>query len=239
MLLLFCFVLFCLFCFVCLFVSLFCLFLCFFVLFLLFVCLFVLFLLFACLKELSLFWSFCCFSCCCASACMLCTQALTAFAPPPSMTVTLCIFVCCCVVSLQDHPAGAAIILKYAGKDGTAAFDASGHPKDIVSQLGLDHLCLGDAEGFVPELHHFVPCAVLSSVCAHVYVCLLVCDPPFVYSSCPLPLLTFHVACVVHGCNCAVVVLNRAGETKLQPAQLCQQNVLIHRLRASPHSRRC
>ncbi|EGD76167.1 cytochrome b2 [Salpingoeca rosetta] len=48
---------------------------------------------------------------------------------------------------LKDHPAGPAIIMKYAGKDGTAAFDASGHPKDIVSQLGLDHLCLGDAEG--------------------------------------------------------------------------------------------
>eukprot|EP00049_Salpingoeca_infusionum_P014927 m.286275 g.286275 ORF g.286275 m.286275 type:complete len:1080 (+) comp15779_c0_seq1:241-3480(+) len=45
---------------------------------------------------------------------------------------------------LNDHPAGANILLKYAGQDGTAAFDASGHPKDIVSQLGLDHLCLGD-----------------------------------------------------------------------------------------------
>eukprot|EP00056_Hartaetosiga_gracilis_P010031 m.147326 g.147326 ORF g.147326 m.147326 type:complete len:1095 (+) comp13241_c0_seq11:68-3352(+) len=47
---------------------------------------------------------------------------------------------------LNDHPAGKAILLKYGGKDGTQAFDASGHPKDIVSQLGLEHLCIGDAE---------------------------------------------------------------------------------------------
>jgi L-lactate dehydrogenase (cytochrome) len=48
---------------------------------------------------------------------------------------------------LSDHPGGSKIIVKYAGKDGTAAFDASGHPTDIVSQLGLDHLCLGDLHG--------------------------------------------------------------------------------------------
>lgn len=48
---------------------------------------------------------------------------------------------------LKDHPAGSKIILKYAGKDGTEAFDASGHPPDIVSQLGLDHLRLGPVEG--------------------------------------------------------------------------------------------
>ena len=52
---------------------------------------------------------------------------------------------------LSDHPGGAKIIVKYAGKDGTAAFDASGHPVDIVSQLGLDHLCLGDLQGASAE----------------------------------------------------------------------------------------
>lgn len=48
---------------------------------------------------------------------------------------------------LADHPAGPKIILKYAGKDATKAFDDSGHPKNIVSQLGLDHLYLGPVEG--------------------------------------------------------------------------------------------
>ena len=41
---------------------------------------------------------------------------------------------------LQDHPAGGAILVKYAGKDATAAFDAAGHPRDIVDKLGLGHL---------------------------------------------------------------------------------------------------
>jgi len=50
---------------------------------------------------------------------------------------------------LNDHPAGAKIILKYAGKDGTEAFVSSGHPPDIVSQLGLDHLRLGPVQGVV------------------------------------------------------------------------------------------
>lgn len=50
---------------------------------------------------------------------------------------------------LSDHPGGSRIIVKYAGKDATAAFDASGHPKDIVAQLGLEHLCLGDVAGHV------------------------------------------------------------------------------------------
>jgi len=48
---------------------------------------------------------------------------------------------------LSDHPGGARIIVKYAGKDATAAFDGAGHPRDIVTQLGLDHLCLGDVAG--------------------------------------------------------------------------------------------
>ena len=45
---------------------------------------------------------------------------------------------------LSDHPGGAAIILKYAGKDSTASFDMAGHPKDIVTSLGLDHLYIGE-----------------------------------------------------------------------------------------------
>lgn len=35
---------------------------------------------------------------------------------------------------LPDHPGGASIILKYAGKDGTKAFDPI-HPKDIMEKL--------------------------------------------------------------------------------------------------------
>ena len=45
---------------------------------------------------------------------------------------------------LKDHPGGSAIIVKYAGKECSAAFDMAGHPSDIVSQLGLEHLILGD-----------------------------------------------------------------------------------------------
>eukprot|EP00039_Didymoeca_costata_P026399 m.15852 g.15852 ORF g.15852 m.15852 type:complete len:581 (+) comp5510_c0_seq2:25-1767(+) len=46
---------------------------------------------------------------------------------------------------LGDHPGGANIILKYAGMDASNAYDAAGHPKDLVEQLGLtDQLLLGD-----------------------------------------------------------------------------------------------
>lgn len=44
---------------------------------------------------------------------------------------------------LKSHPGGSAILLKYAGKDATKPFDASGHPLDIASKLGLDYLVLG------------------------------------------------------------------------------------------------
>lgn len=48
---------------------------------------------------------------------------------------------------LQDHPGGANILLKYAGKDATRAFDMAGHPKDIVMSLGLeDKMTIGKAE---------------------------------------------------------------------------------------------
>jgi cytochrome b involved in lipid metabolism len=47
---------------------------------------------------------------------------------------------------LQGHPGGASILIKYAGKDATKPFDASGHPKDIVSKLGLERLIIGDLE---------------------------------------------------------------------------------------------
>lgn len=49
---------------------------------------------------------------------------------------------------LDKHPGGGSIIVKFAGKDATAAFDAAGHPTDIVSQLGLDSLCLGNVTGY-------------------------------------------------------------------------------------------
>ena len=48
---------------------------------------------------------------------------------------------------LQDHPGGANILMKYAGKDATRAFDMAGHPKDIVMSLGLeDKMTIGKAE---------------------------------------------------------------------------------------------
>ena len=44
---------------------------------------------------------------------------------------------------LKSHPGGSAILIKYAGKDATRPFDVSGHPLDIVSKLGLEHLIVG------------------------------------------------------------------------------------------------
>eukprot|EP00656_Telonema_subtile_P021109 TRINITY_DN2214_c0_g2_i3.p1 TRINITY_DN2214_c0_g2~~TRINITY_DN2214_c0_g2_i3.p1 ORF type:complete len:440 (-),score=126.11 TRINITY_DN2214_c0_g2_i3:355-1674(-) len=43
---------------------------------------------------------------------------------------------------LDEHPGGAKIIVKYAGKDGSRAFNPI-HPPDIVTKLGFDHLCVG------------------------------------------------------------------------------------------------
>ena len=47
---------------------------------------------------------------------------------------------------LHSHPGGSAILIKYAGKDASRPFDVSGHPKDIVSKLGLEHLIVGTLE---------------------------------------------------------------------------------------------
>ena len=40
---------------------------------------------------------------------------------------------------LSEHPGGARVITKWAGKDGSRAFNPI-HPPDIVSKLGFDHL---------------------------------------------------------------------------------------------------
>lgn len=46
---------------------------------------------------------------------------------------------------LPEHPGGANVILKYAGKDGTAAFDPI-HPKDIMDKLLPPSALIGVAE---------------------------------------------------------------------------------------------
>lgn len=38
---------------------------------------------------------------------------------------------------LNEHPGGGGVLVKYAGRDATAAFIAAGHPMDIADQLGL------------------------------------------------------------------------------------------------------
>jgi L-lactate dehydrogenase (cytochrome) len=43
---------------------------------------------------------------------------------------------------LDEHPAGPKVILKQAGKDGTAAFEPY-HSRDIISTLGKESLCVG------------------------------------------------------------------------------------------------
>jgi hypothetical protein len=43
----------------------------------------------------------------------------------------------------QAHLGGGVILIKYAGKDTTAAFDAAGHPAYITALLGLGHLRVG------------------------------------------------------------------------------------------------
>ena len=40
---------------------------------------------------------------------------------------------------LAEHPGGAKVITKWAGKDGSRAFNPI-HPSDIVTKLGFDHL---------------------------------------------------------------------------------------------------
>eukprot|EP00035_Acanthoeca_spectabilis_P025942 m.460580 g.460580 ORF g.460580 m.460580 type:complete len:520 (-) comp22071_c0_seq1:63-1622(-) len=53
---------------------------------------------------------------------------------------------------LDEHPGGAKVILKYAGQDSSRGFDMAGHSRDIVTQLGLDHLLVGDADDSIkPE----------------------------------------------------------------------------------------
>lgn len=49
---------------------------------------------------------------------------------------------------MGEHPAGPAIILKYAGKDGTAAFDPL-HSRDILNTLLEESVCLGDVKDYV------------------------------------------------------------------------------------------
>ena len=44
---------------------------------------------------------------------------------------------------LPEHPGGSAIILKYAGKDATKAFDPI-HPSDIIQKLLPASVCLGE-----------------------------------------------------------------------------------------------
>ena len=46
---------------------------------------------------------------------------------------------------LPEHPGGASIILKYAGKDATKAFDPI-HPSDIIEKLLPPSVCLGSVE---------------------------------------------------------------------------------------------
>ena len=51
---------------------------------------------------------------------------------------------------LGDHPAGAGVILKHAGKDATAAFDPF-HPSDIIARMGLeDKLFVGLLDSSAP-----------------------------------------------------------------------------------------
>ncbi|KAI8140899.1 putative mitochondrial cytochrome b2 [Fennellomyces sp. T-0311] len=45
---------------------------------------------------------------------------------------------------LPDHPGGQKIILKYAGKDGTSAFEPI-HPPDIISRFLPSEVCMGQA----------------------------------------------------------------------------------------------
>jgi cytochrome b involved in lipid metabolism len=67
---------------------------------------------------------------------------------------------------LQAHPGGSTIIVKYAGKDATGPFDASGHPRDIVSKLGLDRLTVGRLEQpAMCVLPAACLCSLVSSVC--------------------------------------------------------------------------
>eukprot|EP00658_Telonema_sp_P-2_P014536 TRINITY_DN15523_c0_g1_i1.p1 TRINITY_DN15523_c0_g1~~TRINITY_DN15523_c0_g1_i1.p1 ORF type:complete len:493 (+),score=121.48 TRINITY_DN15523_c0_g1_i1:169-1647(+) len=55
---------------------------------------------------------------------------------------------------LEEHPGGSKVITKYAGRNGSKAFNPI-HPPDIVSKLGFDHLCVGSIDvATIPAEEH-------------------------------------------------------------------------------------